>query len=448
MMLAFVQRLICHGTPLALWRTTNASTPIAATVSMVSRRLSPLLTLDVPTLNVMTSADSRLAAVSNDSRVRVESSKNRLHTVLPRSAGTFGFGPLVDLDHRVGEVEQAADGRRGRPRRSSGGASRKITRAARRRRRRSPPRRGRPAPPRRARSGRFLPTKSGRIGSSRWPRSTITASCTACGRPYSATASRAARTVRPVNSTSSTRTTVAPSRLIGMSLRPAGTTGRRPMSSRYSEASIDADRHRALDAADLGRQPLGQPDPTRPDPEQHDAVEAAVALQDLVGHAGRRPPHVLSRQDPLGIRRTPSWPPAAAQALPRSLLRPGLTGPASRSSARVAAAPAGRAASFARSKTRSAHISGSSAGRHALGHDDVLLVEQDPRRGRRRRGRASISRCASPTCWRSMTRYSMVGGIGQPVRVVVAPVRRPGTGSASRRSARGARGAATARRSP
>ena len=31
--------------------------------------------------------------------------------------------------------------------------------------------------------GRFLPTKSGRIGSSRWPRSTITASCTARGRP-------------------------------------------------------------------------------------------------------------------------------------------------------------------------------------------------------------------------------------------------------------------------
>ena len=71
---------------------TKASTPIAATVSIVSRRLSPLLTLEVPTLNVITSADSRLAAVSNDSRVRVESSKNRLHTVLPRSAGTFGFG--------------------------------------------------------------------------------------------------------------------------------------------------------------------------------------------------------------------------------------------------------------------------------------------------------------------------------------------------------------------
>ena len=91
-MLAVVQRLTCHGTPLDRWRMTKASTPIAATVSIVSRRLSPLFTLDVPTLNVITSADRRLAAVSNDRRVRVESSKNRLQTVLPRSAGTFGFG--------------------------------------------------------------------------------------------------------------------------------------------------------------------------------------------------------------------------------------------------------------------------------------------------------------------------------------------------------------------
>ena len=110
MMLAVVQRLTCHGTPLDLWRITNASTPIAATVSIVSRRLSPLFTLDVPTVNVITSADSRFAAVSNESRVRVESSKNRLQTVLPRSAGTFGIRPLVDLDHGVGEVEQAVHG--------------------------------------------------------------------------------------------------------------------------------------------------------------------------------------------------------------------------------------------------------------------------------------------------------------------------------------------------
>ena len=39
----------------------------------------------------MTSADSRLAAVSKLSRVRVESSKNSDTTVLPRRAGTLGM---------------------------------------------------------------------------------------------------------------------------------------------------------------------------------------------------------------------------------------------------------------------------------------------------------------------------------------------------------------------
>ena len=90
--LALVQLSTSHGAPLDLWRMTNASTPIAAIVSIVSRRLSPLFTLDCATANVIVSADRRLAAVSKLSRVRVESSKNTLHTVLPRSAGTFGLG--------------------------------------------------------------------------------------------------------------------------------------------------------------------------------------------------------------------------------------------------------------------------------------------------------------------------------------------------------------------
>lgn len=48
--------------------------PMAAMVWIVSRRLSPFFTDDDPTAKVMTSADRRLAAVSNESRVRVESS--------------------------------------------------------------------------------------------------------------------------------------------------------------------------------------------------------------------------------------------------------------------------------------------------------------------------------------------------------------------------------------
>src|SRR6185295_6934047 len=37
----------------------------------------------------MTSAESRLAAISNVVRVRVDASKKRLNTLLPRSSGTF-----------------------------------------------------------------------------------------------------------------------------------------------------------------------------------------------------------------------------------------------------------------------------------------------------------------------------------------------------------------------
>ena len=59
---------------------------------MVSRRLSPLFRLDVLALNVIVSADKRLAAVSKLNRVRVLSSKKTLTTVLPRSAGTLGTG--------------------------------------------------------------------------------------------------------------------------------------------------------------------------------------------------------------------------------------------------------------------------------------------------------------------------------------------------------------------
>ena len=41
---------------------------------------------------LMTSAESRLAAASNEIRVRVESSKKRLTTVRPRRAGSFLIG--------------------------------------------------------------------------------------------------------------------------------------------------------------------------------------------------------------------------------------------------------------------------------------------------------------------------------------------------------------------
>ena len=48
-----------------------------------------MLVDDTPMLRLMTSADSRLAAISNVVRVRVEFSKKRLKTDRPRRSGTF-----------------------------------------------------------------------------------------------------------------------------------------------------------------------------------------------------------------------------------------------------------------------------------------------------------------------------------------------------------------------
>jgi hypothetical protein len=72
--LADTHRAIWWGTPAERWRTTMASTPMASMVSTVSRSDSPLLTDEVDTEKLRVSADSRLAACSKLSRVRVESS--------------------------------------------------------------------------------------------------------------------------------------------------------------------------------------------------------------------------------------------------------------------------------------------------------------------------------------------------------------------------------------
>ena len=56
---------------------------------MVSSSDSPLEAEERAMSRLMTSADRRVAAISNVVRVRVEFSKNRLNTLLPRSSGTF-----------------------------------------------------------------------------------------------------------------------------------------------------------------------------------------------------------------------------------------------------------------------------------------------------------------------------------------------------------------------
>src|SRR6185295_15425409 len=82
-------RAMRKGAPEELWRTTKMSACIAERLATVSSSDSPLLCEETATFRLMTSAERRLAAISKVVRVRVEASKNRLNTLLPRSSGTF-----------------------------------------------------------------------------------------------------------------------------------------------------------------------------------------------------------------------------------------------------------------------------------------------------------------------------------------------------------------------
>ena len=88
---------------------TTASMPMASMVSTVSRSDSPFLSDDEAAAKDSTSADIRLAAVSKDSRVRVESSKNKVATVRPRRVGTLGLAAPTDLDEGVGDPQHLGD---------------------------------------------------------------------------------------------------------------------------------------------------------------------------------------------------------------------------------------------------------------------------------------------------------------------------------------------------
>ncbi len=77
------------GTPALEWRTTIQSGDIASRFKAVSIKVSPFVTAEEETLMLTASAERRLAASSNDVRVRVEASKKRFITVLPRRVGTF-----------------------------------------------------------------------------------------------------------------------------------------------------------------------------------------------------------------------------------------------------------------------------------------------------------------------------------------------------------------------
>src|ERR671910_2602066 len=82
-------RAIRNGAPEDSWRTMKMSACIAERLATVSSSDSPLVADETVMLRLITSADRRLAAISKVVRVRVEGSKNRLNTLLPRSSGTF-----------------------------------------------------------------------------------------------------------------------------------------------------------------------------------------------------------------------------------------------------------------------------------------------------------------------------------------------------------------------
>ena len=167
-------------------RTTTTSGAIASRLRAVSSSVSPLMVDDAEPEMFTASADRRLAAISNEVRVRVDGSRNRLMTVFPRSVGTFLIGRCVDLQEALAEVEDGLDvGRRQRldaeqvtvAERAHAGRSRSTTRSG------SP----RSASITRTDSRGVVctarPTKSGWMGSSRRPRSISAASLTARGRP-------------------------------------------------------------------------------------------------------------------------------------------------------------------------------------------------------------------------------------------------------------------------
>ena len=82
---------------------------MAARLSIVSSSDSPLLVEEAAMFRLMTSADRRLEAISKVVRVRVEFSKNRLNTLLPRISGTFLTSRSEMLDEARGGVEDVVD---------------------------------------------------------------------------------------------------------------------------------------------------------------------------------------------------------------------------------------------------------------------------------------------------------------------------------------------------
>src|ERR1041385_5446986 len=113
----FTPRARVSAAPADGCRKTIMSACIASILRAVSSKVSPLTTLLDDGEKLITSALSRFAASSNDVRVLVLGSKNRLTTVRPRRAGTFLISrPLTSLKEsavwRINPISSADKGAR------------------------------------------------------------------------------------------------------------------------------------------------------------------------------------------------------------------------------------------------------------------------------------------------------------------------------------------------
>ena len=164
------------------------------------------------------------------------------------------------------------------------------------------------------------------MGSSRCPRSTRTASWTRSGRPRSATASSAARIVRPVNRTSSTRTTVRPLIDSGTDVTPI-----RGLGAAVEIVPIQPDIEHpdgdslTFDIDELSVDSLRQWNSSGVNPKEHDRVGTVVSFEDFVSDAPQRPAdvarvHHLSHDEPSRI--TGRMPTRSARCLPCCMLAP------------------------------------------------------------------------------------------------------------------------------
>ncbi len=95
--------------PSTLWRTMNPRTPIASMVRSVSSAVSPLLVDEVEASKFSTSAPSRCAASWKLRRVRVDGSKNSVHTAMPASR----LRAAAPSANRLGALEQRLQRRAG-----------------------------------------------------------------------------------------------------------------------------------------------------------------------------------------------------------------------------------------------------------------------------------------------------------------------------------------------